>query len=103
MGRSRRNNPLECSGTEAGFELAYDVQPLTTGDPVGQPLVKMAYRGVDLHHIARVGDAQVILAGIIGWKNSAEQKSALEEGCTARCPVTSVMRPVSVTSFSVGL
>jgi hypothetical protein len=52
--------------TEAGFELSYDVQPLRAGDPVGQPLVKMTYRGFDLHDIAKVGDAQAILTGIVG-------------------------------------
>jgi hypothetical protein len=52
--------------TEAGFELNFDVQPLTVGDPVGQPLVKMTYRGFRLHEIAKVGDAQVILTGIAG-------------------------------------
>ncbi|HEY4276332.1 MAG TPA: hypothetical protein VGM68_12660 [Rhizomicrobium sp.] len=52
--------------TEAGFELSYDVQPLRVGDPVGQPLVKMKYRGFDLHDISKVGDAQVILTGIAG-------------------------------------
>ena len=52
--------------TEAGFELSFDAQSITAGDPVGQPLVKMTYRGFDLHHIAKVGNAQVILTGIAG-------------------------------------
>jgi hypothetical protein len=52
--------------TPGGFQVSFDVQPLSFGDTFGQPFTKMMYRGFNFNDIGRVGDSFVTLTGVGG-------------------------------------